>query len=76
MVKQLVESQVGSISVTSKINKNFTFSFILSFQKTTAEAEFETGISVLDTEIKNIKVLVVEDIALNQLPLRTLSNDF
>ena len=30
----------------------------------------------LDTEIKNIKVLVVEDIALNQLLMKTLLDDF
>ena len=30
----------------------------------------------LDKEIKNIKVLVVEDIALNQLLMKTLLDDF
>lgn len=30
----------------------------------------------LDTEIKNIKVLVVEDIPLNQLLMKTLLDDF
>ncbi|MEX2234953.1 MAG: ATP-binding protein, partial [Cyclobacteriaceae bacterium] len=76
IVKQLVESQGGSIHVRSKIDKGSTFSFILSFQKTKAEAELDTGIMELDTEIKNIKVLVVEDIALNQLLMKTLLDDF
>jgi CheY-like chemotaxis protein len=76
IVKQLVEPQGGSISVKSKIDEGSTFSFILSFQKTKAEAESETGIVELDTEIKNIKVLVAEDIALNQLLMRTLLDDF
>ena len=73
IVKQLVEAQGGSISVKSKIDEGSTFSFILSFQKTNAEAESEAEILELDTEIKNIKVLVVEDIALNQLLMKTLS---
>jgi len=76
IVKQLVEPQGGSISVKSKINEGSTFSFILPFQKTNAEAETETGIVELDKEIINIKVLVAEDIALNQLLMKTLLDDF
>jgi PAS domain S-box-containing protein len=76
IVKQLVEPQGGSITVKSKIDEGSTFSFILSFLKTSSEAELETGIEELDTEIKNIKVLVVEDIALNQLLMKTLLDDF
>ena len=48
----------------------------LSFQKTNAEAELEAELEALDTEIKNIKVLVVEDIPLNQLLMKTLLDDF
>ncbi|MCX6351065.1 MAG: ATP-binding protein, partial [Bacteroidetes bacterium] len=76
IVKQLVEPQGGSITVKSKIDEGSTFSFILTFQKTKAEAEYVTEIIALDTEIKNIKVLVVEDIALNQLLMKTLLDDF
>jgi PAS domain S-box-containing protein len=76
IVKQLVEPQGGTIQVKSKVNHGSTFSFTLSFQKTTIEIESETGIEELDTEIKNIKVLVVEDIALNQLLMKTLLDDF
>jgi len=76
IVKQLVEPQGGIISVKSKINEGSTFSFVLSFLKTKAEAESETEIMELDTEIKNIKVLIVEDIALNQLLMKTLLDDF
>ena len=72
----MVEPQGGSLSVISEIGKGSTFSFILSFQKTKAEAELGTGIVELDAEIKNIKVLVVEDIALNQLLMKTLLDDF
>ncbi|HYV95594.1 MAG TPA: ATP-binding protein [Chitinophagales bacterium] len=76
IVKQLVELQGGSISVKSKIDEGSTFSFTLGFLKTKAEAELETGTVELDTEIKNIKVLVVEDMALNQLLMKTLLDDF
>nr|WP_167400497.1 PAS domain S-box protein [Flavobacterium glaciei] len=76
IVKQLVEPQGGSIRVRSTVNEGSTFSFTLSFQKTSAEAELENEIMELDIEIKNIKVLVVEDIPLNQLLMRTLLDDF
>ncbi|NEW80435.1 MAG: PAS domain S-box protein, partial [Gelidibacter sp.] len=72
IVKQLIEPQGGTISVTSKVDEGSTFSFVLSFQKTKAEAELEMEIVELDTELTNVKVLVVEDIALNQLLMRTL----
>jgi len=76
IVKQLVEPQGGTIHVKSKVDEGSTFSFILSFQKTKADAEVEEEQVELDTEIKNIKVLVVEDIALNQLLMKTLLDDF
>ncbi len=76
IVKQLVESQGGSINVKSKVDEGSTFSFTLSFQKTTSNAIMETELVEIDTEIGNIKVLVVEDIALNQLLLKTLLDDF
>lgn len=76
IVKQLVEPQGGSINVISKIDEGTTFSFRLIFQKTTADAELETEILELDKDAKNIKVLVVEDIPLNQLLMKTLLDDF
>ena len=76
IAKQLVESQGGSISVKSKPDEGSTFSFVLSFLKTKIEAEPETLITEFDKEIKNIKVLVAEDIPLNQLLMRTLLDDF
>jgi PAS domain S-box-containing protein len=76
IVKQLVEPQGGSIQVKSKIDEGSTFSFILTFQKTKVEPELETELIELDTEIKHIKILVVEDIALNQLLMKTLLDDF
>ena len=76
IVKQLVEAQDGTINVKSKINEGSTFSFTLNFRKTEAEPESEVNIVELDSEIKNIKVLVVEDMALNQLLMKTLLDDF
>ena len=76
IVKQLVESQGGSISVKSKIDEGSTFSFILSFQKTEAEVKTDPDSYREYTEIKDIKILVVEDIALNQLLMKTLLDDF
>jgi PAS domain S-box-containing protein len=76
IVKQLVEPQGGTIGVKSKIDVGSTFSFTLSFQKTKAEADVEIELIELDNEITNIKVLVVEDIALNQLLMKTLLDDF
>ncbi len=76
IVKQLVEPQGGTLHVKSTIDEGSTFSFILNFQKTKAEAEPETEKVKLDTEIENIKVLVAEDIALNQLLMKTLLDDF
>jgi PAS domain S-box-containing protein len=76
IVKNLVEAQGGSISVKSQIDKGSTFSFILSFLKTNSDAESEAAMQELDPEIKNLRVLVVEDIALNQLLMKTLLDDF
>ena len=74
--KQLVESQGGSINVVSKIGEGTTFSFVLSFEKTNDVGELETEILELDPEIKNISVLIVEDVALNQLLIKTLLSEF
>ena len=76
IVKQLVEPQGGTITVKSKMNEGSTFSFVLDFLKTNALAEMDTALLELDTENRSIKVLVVEDMALNQLLMKTLLDDF
>ncbi|MEK7720213.1 MAG: CheR family methyltransferase [Bacteroidota bacterium] len=76
IVKQLVESQGGSIGVKSQTDKGSTFSFILSFLKTKAILTTETEKKGLDIELKNVKALVVEDISLNQLLMKTILDDF
>ena len=76
IVKQLVEPQGGSIKVVSSIEYGSTFSFMLPFEKTKARTIVENEMAVPDTDVKHIKVLVVEDIALNQLLMKTLLDDF
>ncbi|MGZ4097914.1 MAG: ATP-binding protein, partial [Bacteroidia bacterium] len=75
IVKQLVEAQGGIISVKSNLDVGSTFSFTLTFLKTNDLAQLEKDIAILDTETKNINILVVEDIPLNQLLMRTLLDD-
>jgi CheY-like chemotaxis protein len=78
IVKKLVEKQGGTISVKSKINEGSTFSFTLSFQKVKPQPLSITGITnvEIDTSIKNLKVLVVEDVPLNQLLMKIILDDF
>jgi two-component system CheB/CheR fusion protein len=76
IVKQLVEKQGGTISVDSKVNDGSTFSFTLSFQKTNAAVALENVVEHYETETQSLKVLVVEDVKLNQLLMRTILDDF
>ena len=79
IVKQLVEKQGGTIKVKSKIGEGATFSFILPFQKTKTSSgpgSDQEETELLDTKIRNIKVLVVEDMVLNQLLMKTILDDF
>ncbi len=76
IVKHLVEAQGGNIYVTSRIGEGSTFGFILSFKRTDEDAEQEVGTAEPDAVAGNVKVLVVEDIALNQLLMKTILDDF
>jgi PAS domain S-box-containing protein len=76
IVKQLVENQHGSVHVKSKPDIGSVFSFVLDFQKTTEQPEEELENVDFDKTLKGVKVLVVEDIALNQLLMKTLLDDF
>ena len=62
--------------VKSKINEYSRFSFTLPFLKTKEKAVLDNEIMELDKEIKGIRVLVVEDMALNQLLMKTVLDDF
>lgn len=76
IVKQLVEAQEGEIHVSSIPGNGSIFSFTLDFLKTKIEAEEESQFLDLEKEIKHLKVLVVEDITLNQLLMKTLLDEF
>jgi CheY-like chemotaxis protein len=76
IVKQLVEAQGGEIHVESEINKGSSFEFTLSFGKTELQSSLDSAPLEMDEDIKNIRVLVVEDIKLNQLLIRTLLDEF
>jgi len=78
IVKQLVESQGGSIGLKSKPGEGSTFSFILTFEKTNVNevAETEPDIINHDSETKNLRVLVAEDVILNQLLIQMILSDF
>jgi len=76
IVKQLVELQGGTVTVKSKVDQGSTFSFTLNFQKTIIAIELEPEEIALDNSINDIEVLVVEDIALNQLLMKTLLDEF
>ena len=75
IVKQLIEAQGGSIRVNSKVGEGTSFRFNLPFEKTCSTIDIETNIEVLNTDLKKIKVLIVEDDALNQLLMKTILND-
>ncbi|MEJ7587460.1 MAG: chemotaxis protein CheB [Ferruginibacter sp.] len=73
IVKKLLEAQGGSIEVKSKINVGSVFTFRLRFQKTNDKPPaLMNDEFVLNSPLTGIKVLVAEDIPLNQLLMKTL----
>ncbi len=77
IVKQLIERQGGTIDVVSELGKGSVFSFILSFnqsqEETVAILESETETRL---ETNTVKVLVAEDVVLNQLLIKIILMDF
>lgn len=83
IVKQLVELQGGTITVNSEEGKGSDFSFLLSFDKIKSEVKaIKEKVKTMQefpfekTTTGNIKVLVAEDIALNQLLIKIILLDF
>ena len=76
IVKQLVEAQGGLITVKSELDEGTKFSFILRFKKINIKNTTEKEIGNTEPKIENVKVLVVEDIELNQLLIKIILMDF
>lgn len=76
IVKQLVEAQGGTISVKSKENEGSVFSFVLQFAKANGATVLDIDtVELVNYDITGTKVLVVEDVELNQLLMKTLLDD-
>ncbi len=84
IVKQLVELQGGTISVRSKLHSGSTFVFTLTFSKSKSNLKLQENVGlaliknkrIAQSGLKKIKVLVVEDMPLNQLLLKIILKDF
>jgi CheY-like chemotaxis protein len=81
IVKQLVELQSGSIEVKSTLGTGSVFKFTLKFRKPqeVEQALANKSFVLVDDvapEAINMKVLVAEDVAMNQLLIRIILLDF
>ena len=77
IVRKLTEQQGGTIRVESELGKGSVFSFELSFAKTNQKIKHQTErVSNKQAEIINLKVLVAEDMPLNQLLIKIILADF
>jgi PAS domain S-box-containing protein len=82
IVKKLVENQGGTITTTSEVDKGSTFSFNLQFETNISQhilPKKNTENSMIcqsETQLKNIKILVAEDVALNQLLIKIILGNF
>jgi CheY-like chemotaxis protein len=79
IVKQFVQLQGGTLIVNSKPGSGSTFGFVLKFNKVIAETtkEPETDKEVkLSEKIKNVRVLVAEDMPWNQLLIKIILKNF
>ncbi|NGY37482.1 response regulator [Flavobacterium sp. XN-5] len=83
IVKQLVERQGGTIIASSEHGVGSSFGFRMNFKKSNRQelvANDELGTSSFDTYkeaiTKGTKVLVVEDVVLNQLLIKIILLDF
>ncbi len=73
--KQSIESQGGKIKLINKVNKGSTFSFQLKIQKN-SETICEKKQLEVDKKLTHLRVLVAEDVPMNQLLIRTILEEF
>jgi len=70
--KNLVEMQGGNIELSSKVNTGSTFTFSLPFKRGLLQEVSEIKTPVLNLSKINKKILVAEDIELNQFLVKTM----
>jgi PAS domain S-box-containing protein len=79
IARHLIEAQGGTISVQSKVGAGSSFSFQLVFNKSEVTELLQPAedeqVEIMKS-VRDIKVLVVEDVKLNQLLMKTLLTDF
>lgn len=82
IVKRFVELQGGTLFVKSKQGEGSTFGFILNFKKAIAETTeiaerkgTNNGVELAE-RTENIRILVAEDVPLNQLLIKIILEDF
>lgn len=72
--KRLVELMGGSISFTSQLKKGSTFTFDLPLSlKSSAPEKVEASVS--DDSLSNLKILIAEDVPINQMVLTKMLNN-
>ena len=76
IVKQLVEKQGGTITVNSELDHGSSFTFALDFLKTNSEIAIEDASDYNQKILNDVKVLVAEDVKLNQLLIKTILAGF
>ena len=81
IVKKLVENQGGTITIKSEIHKGSSFLFTLEFNTNNLQNHVPNNIArkdmicQSDVVLKNIKILVAEDVVLNQLLIKIILED-
>jgi len=77
IVKQLIELQGGSVSVSSTEEKGSCFSFRISYEKGMAKHIHEDVKAIsANGNLKDVKILLVEDNAMNQLLAKKVLGDW